>query len=54
MDNEAELQVNSESIAVILTTLGAKSAVLNGLDYPELRLFSLGGLRLGDLLLSPP
>ncbi|MGR5239254.1 hypothetical protein, partial [Vibrio alfacsensis] len=28
--------------AVILTMLGAKRAVLNGLDYPELRLFRRG------------
>ena len=38
MDNKAKSQVNSESIAVILTQLGAKRVVLTGLDYPELRL----------------
>ncbi len=39
MDNKAKSQVNSESIAVILTQLGAKRVVLTGLNYPELRLF---------------
>ncbi|MGR5557184.1 hypothetical protein ACQKQC_12875 [Vibrio fortis] len=38
MQNEAKSQVNSLSIALILTTLGAQVAVLNGLNYPDLRL----------------
>jgi hypothetical protein len=38
MQNEAKSQVNSLSIALILTTLGAQVAVLNGLNYPVLRL----------------
>jgi len=40
MDNKAKSQDNSWSIALILTQLGAKRAVLSGLDYPELRLLS--------------
>lgn len=40
MHNKAKSQVNSLPIALILTQLGAKSAVLNGLNYPELRLFN--------------
>ncbi len=38
MDNKAKSQVNSGSIALILTQLGAKRAVQSGLGYPELRL----------------
>ncbi len=38
MHNKAKSQVNSLSIALILTQLGAKEAVLNGLNYSELRL----------------
>ncbi len=38
MDNKAKSQVNSGSIALILTLLGAKRAVQSGLGYPELRL----------------
>ncbi len=41
MDNKAKSQVNSWSIALILTQLGAKRAVQSGLGYPELRLFNL-------------
>ncbi len=38
MDNKAKSQVNSWSIALILTQLGAKRAVQSGLGYLEFRL----------------
>ncbi len=43
MDNKAKSQVNSWSIALILTQLGAKRAVQSGLGYPELRFISDAG-----------
>ncbi len=38
MDNKPKPQLNSLSIALILTPLDAKRAEQSGLDYPELRL----------------
>ncbi len=40
MDNKAKSQVNSDSIALILTQLGAKRLVQSDLGYPELRFIS--------------
>ncbi len=41
MDNQEKSQVNSWSITLILTLLGAKRAVQSGLGYPEFRLHYL-------------
>ncbi len=52
MDNKAKSQVNSWSIALILTQLGAKRAVQSGLGYPELRLTSYSNYKIYNTVIG--
>ncbi len=52
MDNKAKSQVNSWSIALILTQLGAKRAVQSGLGYPELRLTSCSNSKIYNTVID--